>query len=103
MRCPACQRGLDTDTTPCPRCGAELGAWHALLATAHHHLRMGTRRISQRDTTPALRHFQTACRIDPTPEARQGRAVAAMCGGRFHEALRSYYTAMSGNTHAPQE
>jgi len=93
MQCPACQRLLDGNTDTCPRCGAELATRHALLATADRHLRMGTRRLAQRDPTQALRLFRAACRITPTTEAQQGRAVAAMCTGHFHEALRSYFTA----------
>ncbi len=92
MRCPACQRALDAGATPCPRCGADLTAFHTLLASADRHRRQGIRSLQQQSPNQALRHFRAACRIAPTPEAQQARAVAAMCSGRFHEALQAYCT-----------
>lgn len=89
MRCPVCRAENQGEPT-CRRCRADLAPLLALEARRAAALAESSRALVAGDTSAAALHADEAQRLRAGPEALRARAVAALLGRDFSQALACY-------------
>lgn len=94
--CPACNR-VNTEKTPCSRCGADLLELAHIRRSADLALKTGTQCLKQNDGRDALHQAEISWHLKNSAEAARLAFLACLHLQRFTSATRWYELALENN------